>query len=206
MEEMGGLIRRMPVTALFFLVGAVAISGLPPLNGFVSEWLTYQALLEGFGTTRSLFRLMFPISGAMLALTGALAAACFVKAFGITFLAQPRSEHAAGAHEASFSMRLGMGILTAGCVVLGLGATWFIRLLDPITTQTIGVRASTSLTAGGGFLLTAGAVRNGTVSTVGIAAMLVLLGTIPGSGRSPPVAVMLTLITSSMPRPRAQPW
>src|SRR2546425_1521870 len=107
MEEMGGLAKRMPQTALFFLVGAVAISALPPLNGFVSEWLTYQALLQGFGTTTSLIRLVFPLGGAMLALTGALAAACFVKAFGITFLAQPRSEHARHAPEASFTMLLG---------------------------------------------------------------------------------------------------
>ena len=109
MEEMGGLIKRMPKTAFFFLIGAVAISALPPLNGFVSEWLTYQSLLQGFGTTDSLVRLMFPLSGAMLALTGALAAACFVKAFGITFLAQPRSEHAAQAHEAAPTMLLGHG-------------------------------------------------------------------------------------------------
>src|SRR5450830_1135111 len=120
MEELGGLIKRMPQTAFFFLVGAVAISALPPLNGFVSEWLTYQALLRGFGTTDSLMRLMFPLSGAMLALTGALAAACFVKAFGITFLAQPRSEHAAQAHEVAFPMRLGMCLLAAACVALGL--------------------------------------------------------------------------------------
>src|SRR5207247_427010 len=64
MEEMGGLIKRMPQTAFFFLIGAVAISALPPLNGFVSEWLTYQALLQGFGTTESLWRLVFPLSGA----------------------------------------------------------------------------------------------------------------------------------------------
>ena len=94
MEEMGGLIRRMPSTALYFLIGAIAISGLPPLNGFVSEWLTYQALLAGFGATPALTRLAFPIAGALLALTAALAAACFVKAFGITFLALPRSEEA----------------------------------------------------------------------------------------------------------------
>src|SRR5208337_4333783 len=95
MEEMGGLAKRMRWTTVFFLVGAVAISALPPLNGFVSEWLTYQSLLQGYGATESLIRLMFPIGGALLALTGALAAACFVKAFGITFLAQPRSEAAA---------------------------------------------------------------------------------------------------------------
>src|SRR4029450_1629848 len=112
MEEMGGLVKRMPSTALFFLLGAVAISALPPLNGFVSEWLTYQALLQGFGTTESLWRLVFPFGGAMLALTGALAAACFVKAFGITFLAQPRSDHAAHAHEVAPSMRFGMAVLT----------------------------------------------------------------------------------------------
>ena len=109
MEEMGGLIRRMPSTALFFLIGAVAISGLPPLNGFVSEWLTYQVLLAGFGTTPSLTRLMFPIAGSLLALTAALAAACFVKAFGIPFLALPRSEAAAAAQEVSLTMQAGMG-------------------------------------------------------------------------------------------------
>src|SRR5205807_3692764 len=99
MEKMGGLIRRMPLTALFFLVGAVAISGLPPLNGFVSEWLTYQALLAGFGTTERLTRIMFPFAGSLLALTAALAATCFVKAFGIPFLALPRSKAAANALE-----------------------------------------------------------------------------------------------------------
>ena len=120
MEEMGGLAKRMPETAFYFLIGAVAISALPPLNGFVSEWLTYQSLLQGFGVTESMWRLVFPLSGAMLALTGALAAACFVKAFGITFLAQPRSEHAANADEAAPAMRLGMAVLTAACVLLGL--------------------------------------------------------------------------------------
>src|SRR5205085_5685740 len=119
MEKMGGLIRRMPSTSLYFLIGAVAISGLPPLNGFVSEWLTYQALLAGFGTTHSLTRLMFPIAGSLLALTAALAAACFVKAFGIPFLALPRSEAAANAQEASPAMQYGMALLAAACFVLG---------------------------------------------------------------------------------------
>src|SRR5260370_12050382 len=91
MERLGGLAKRMSWTAFFFLVGAVAISALPPLNGFVSEWLTYQSLLQGFGATNSLLRLMFPISGALLALTSPLAPACFVQAFRITFLPQPPS-------------------------------------------------------------------------------------------------------------------
>lgn len=164
MEELGGLIKRMPWTAFFFLMGAVAISALPPLNGFISEWLTYQSLLQGFGTTVSLVRLMFPLSGAMLALTGALAAACFVKAFGITFLAQPRSEHAAQAHESSPTMLGGMGLLTAACVFLGLFPTVFLRLLDPITLQLTGQQ----LSLGNGLVLGTPQVAGGTVSTLGI--------------------------------------
>jgi hydrogenase-4 component B len=179
MEEMGGLIRRMPVTALCFLIGAVAISGLPPLNGFVSEWLTYQALLAGFGSTESVAHVVFPIAGALLALTAALAAACFVKAFGISFLALPRSERAAQAHESAFSMRVAMGMLALACVVLGLGATWIIPMFDPITAQTLGVRIGAQLTTGNYFALAAGTARAGTVSTVGMAAMLVLLSALP---------------------------
>jgi hydrogenase-4 component B len=168
MEEMGGLIKRMPQTALFFLVGAVAISALPPLNGFVSEWLTYQSLLQGFGTTASLVRLMFPLAGAMLALTGALAAACFVKAFGITFLAQPRSSSARHAHEVSTSMLTGMGLLTAACVFLGLFPTVFLTLFDPITLQLTGERLSERLTVGNGLVLGSTQQMGGTVSTLGI--------------------------------------
>jgi hydrogenase-4 component B len=179
MEEMGGLLKRMPQTALFFLVGAVAISALPPLNGFVSEWLTYQALLQGFGTTGSLVRLVFPLSGAMLALTGALAAACFVKAFGITFLAQPRSERAARAHEAAPTMRLGMGLLAAVCVVLGLFPTPFVRLLDSVTQQLTGQQISGQLAAANGLVLTSLAEQSGTVSPLGMALMAVCLLPIP---------------------------
>jgi hydrogenase-4 component B len=179
MEEMGGLIRRMPVTAACFLIGAVAISGLPPLNGFVSEWLTYQALLAGFGSTETLTRVAFPIAGALLALTAALAAACFVKAFGISFLALPRSENAAKAIEVSLPMRIGMGILAGGCIVLGLGATWFLPVFDPITGEALGLRASSALVSSGGFVLTSGTLHGGTVSTAGIAAMLVVFSALP---------------------------
>src|SRR5437667_3008256 len=169
MEEMGGLIKRMPKTAFFFLIGAVAISALPPLNGFVSEWLTYQSLLQGFGTTTSLVRLMFPLSGAMLALTGALAAACFVKAFGITFLAQPRSEHAANAHEVAPTMLLGMGLLTAACVFLGLFPTVFLRLFEPFTEQLMGQPLPVGLSLASGLVLGNTQPAGGTVSTLGLA-------------------------------------
>src|SRR5450631_766800 len=179
MEEMGGLIKRMPQTAFFFLIGAVAISALPPLNGFVSEWLTYQALLQGFGTTDSLMRLIFPLSGAMLALTGALAAACFVKAFGITFLAQPRSKQAEQAREVSGSMRFGMGVLAAACVALGLFPAQFVQLLDPLTQQLTGQQISAQLSLANGLVLASLTEKSGTVSTLGILLMLVCLLPIP---------------------------
>jgi hydrogenase-4 component B len=179
MEEMGGLAKRMPDTAVYFLVGAVAISALPPLNGFVSEWLTYQALLQGYGTTESLMRLIFPLSGAMLALTGTLAAACFVKAFGITFLAQPRSEEAGRAQEAAPSMRVGMAVLTAACVILGLFPTQFIRLLDPLTEQLTGQQLGARVTLANGLVLGALTEKAGTISTVGMVLMGLCLLPIP---------------------------
>jgi hydrogenase-4 component B len=177
MEQHGGLIRRMPATALYFLIGAIAISGLPPLNGFVSEWLTYQALLAGFGATNQMTRLAFPVAGALLALTAALAATCFVKAFGITFLALPRSDSADRAHESHIAMQAGMALLAVLCIVLGLGATWAMPAFDPITQRAFGIAASRGLASG--MVLTAGSTHAGSVSTLGIAIFLVLLGAVP---------------------------
>jgi hydrogenase-4 component B len=168
MEELGGLAKRMRWTALFFLVGAAAISALPPLNGFVSEWLTYQSLLQGFGTTESLIRLMFPISGALLALTGALAAACFVKAFGITFLAQPRSENARQAREGSSTMLLGQGILAGACVFLGLFPMILLKLVDPVMEQLTEEQLSGPLNAAGPLVLSTNVPGAGTISMAGI--------------------------------------
>ena len=127
MEEMGGLIKRMPRTALCFLVGACAISALPPLNGFVSEWLVFQALLGGSAIPQPEVAVIMPIAVAMLALTSGLAAACFVKAFGITFLAIPRSREAEHAHEAPPSMQTGMAVLVLACVGLGLAPSFAVR-------------------------------------------------------------------------------
>ena len=129
MEEMGGLIKRMPRTALFFLVGACAISALPPLNGFVSEWLVFQALLGGSAIPQPEVAVIMPIAVAMLALTSGLAAACFVKAFGITFLAIPRSPEAEHAHEAPLSMQAGMVSLALMCAALGLAPSAVVRVI-----------------------------------------------------------------------------
>jgi formate hydrogenlyase subunit 3/multisubunit Na+/H+ antiporter MnhD subunit len=99
MERLGGLIHRMPKTAFAFLAGCIAISALPPLNGFVSEWLTFQAILQSPELPQWGLKIMVPAVGAMLALSAALAAACFVKAYGVSFLGRPRSDAARDAHE-----------------------------------------------------------------------------------------------------------
>jgi hydrogenase-4 component B len=115
----------------------------------------------------------------MLALTGALAAACFVKAFGITFLAQPRSEHARQAREAPFTMLLGQGLLTAVCVFLGLFPTVFVKLLDPVTQQLAGQSLSAQLSLANGLVLSGGAPQVGSVSTLGITLMFLCLLPVP---------------------------
>jgi hydrogenase-4 component B len=139
----------MPWTAACFLVGAVAISALPPLNGFVSEWLTFQALLQTARIPRPEINLAFVLGLAGLALTGGLAAACFVKAYGITFLALPRSEAAADAKEAPWSMRVPMLALALACAALGLGAAAVLPVLGRLAAALLrapDVRSSGSLT------------------------------------------------------------
>jgi len=133
LERMGGLIHRMPVTAFMFLVGSVAISALPPFNGFVSEWLTFQTALQAPTLDNGVLRMIMPIAAALLALTGALAAACFVKAFGIAFLGKPRTSHVARAREVPMGMLLGMGWLAALCLVLGVLPMPTIEAMAPIT-------------------------------------------------------------------------
>jgi len=198
MEKLGGLIRPMPVTAFCFLIGAVAISGLPPLNGFVSEWLTYQTLLAGFGATGGLTRILFPIAGSMLALTGALAAACFVKAFGITFLALPRGSESYHVHEAPRSMLIGMGWLTMACVALGLGASWFLPIFDSLTEQLLGLRVGANLIAGNGLVLSVGTPHGGTVSTAIIGlGLLVLLA---------PTGVLIAIRARRFARRQGPTW
>jgi hydrogenase-4 component B len=152
-EELGGLIKKMPWTAFFFLMGAVAISALPPLNGFVSEWLTFQALLLGFHLSDLAVKIAVPLTVALLALTGALAAACFVKAFGVTFLGLPRSDRAGGARESSFSMIAAMGSLALLCVVFGVAPGLVVSVLDPLVGSLPGIRASGQVVLSGGMML-----------------------------------------------------
>lgn len=132
-EEYGGLIKKMPYTALFFLIGALAISAMPPFNGFASEWLTYQSLFMGILAKGTIIKASFIIAAASLAFTGGLAAACFVKAFAVTFLAKPRSKESEKAKESPFIMNIGMGLLAALCLILGLGASLLTPYLVSIS-------------------------------------------------------------------------
>ncbi len=128
-EEMGGLIKRMPKTALLFLIGAVSISALPPFNGFVSELMIFQAFFQSATLGNPFLELILIASLAVFALTSALAAACFVKAFGITFLALPRSNEAKDAKESPKLMIIGPAILATLCVVLGVFSLQVFGLL-----------------------------------------------------------------------------
>jgi hydrogenase-4 component B len=199
MEELGGLARRMPWTAGLFLLGAVAISALPPLNGFVSEWLTFQALLGGAGRFHGPAGLAIVFSAAMLALTGGLAAACFAKAFGVTFLGRPRTLHAEHATEAPPSMIAGMAWLGAACVALGVAPGYAMRLLDAPTAGLLhGPGASAVVTARGPLVLSTGLAASGmdatAVSMTVVAGLLIALTAVAwvlrrGSRRTPRVAM-----------------
>jgi hydrogenase-4 component B len=140
MDRLGGLIHRMPVTAFVFLVGAVAISALPPLNGFVSEWLTFQAILQSPELPQWGLKVMVPAVGGLLALSAALAAAAFVKAYGITFLGRARSDAATGAHEVDRFSLSAMSVLAFLCLAAGILPGFVIDALSPVAAHLLDAR------------------------------------------------------------------
>ena len=176
MEEYGGLIRKMPWTAFFFLVGAVSISALPPSNGFVSEWLTFQSLFLSFQIPDVLMKIMLPIGAAMLALTGVLALACFAKAFGISFLAMPRSAHAREAREVPWAMRIGMAEMALFCVALGLAPMGVVPMIDRVTAPYTGASIAGHVLSVSGLALMPGmGIGFASISTPVLAILLVIL-------------------------------
>ena len=140
MDKLGGLIHRMPYTSFAMLIGCVAISALPPFNGFVSEWLMFQAVLQSPDLPQWALKIMVPAVGAMLALAAALAAACFVKAYGITFLGRPRGAAAESAGEVDRTSLTAMFILAALCLLGGILPGPVIDALSPISLQILGGR------------------------------------------------------------------
>jgi hydrogenase-4 component B len=140
MEHLGGLIHRMPQTAFAFLVGCAAISALPPLNGFVSEWLTFQAILLSPQLPSWGLKFLVPAVGALLALSAALAAACFVKAFGVSFLGRARTPAAARAQETDRFSLAAMFSFAALCLIAGIVPGFFIDALAPVVQSLVGDR------------------------------------------------------------------
>ena len=145
MDRLGGLIRVMPLAAAAFLVGALSIAGLPPFNGFVSEWLTLQTMLRAAELSSTGVKIVFALAGAALALTAALAVTCFVKVFAMSFLGMRRLEEGRRAGEGPPAALAAMAILAVLCLAFGVLPTYVIGLLDPATAQAAGASATQAL-------------------------------------------------------------
>jgi hydrogenase-4 component B len=150
--KLGGLIRYMPWLAWVTLIGVLTSAGLPPLGGFVSEWLLLQSFLFTPGLPDSLLNMLIPVVAAPIALVAALAGYTMVKFFGVIFLGQPREEKLAQAHDAGAWERVGMLWLVLGCVALGLAPVQFIQFIDPVTQQLLGDGLGRTVAASGWLL------------------------------------------------------
>lgn len=147
-EKLGGLIKKMPVTALLMLCFSVAISALVPFNGFAGEWLTFQSIFGSIHPGYAGLNILLIFSVAALALSGALALSCFAKLFGISFLGKPRTDCAVAAKEVPWTMRIGMGILAALCLAIGLFPAAFIKVLENVVTGLGGIPLASQLKGG----------------------------------------------------------
>ncbi len=140
-DRLGGLLKRTPWTATTFLIGAIAICGLPPLNGFISEFFIYMGGLTGVEIHTRPFLIAGLLVLGGLALIGGLAVACFTKVFGMIFLGEPRSECSAQAHDSPWAMRLPMLVLAAGCLLVGLCAPLVLNWMEPVLRIVTGLEA-----------------------------------------------------------------
>ena len=133
--RLGGLIHRMPWVAWLSLIGALALAGLPPLNGFVSEWLLLQAFLFAHQVPETFINMLLPLGAALVALAAALAAYVMVKFFGVIFLGQPRETTLLHAHDAGVLERIGLLWLALGCITLGLIPTQVVGEMRTVVRQ-----------------------------------------------------------------------
>ncbi len=145
LDQMGGLLKRMPWTGLFVLTGALSISAMPPLNGFVSEWLTLQSLLRSVELASLGVKIAFVTAGVALALTAGLAVTCFVRAFAMGFLGMPRSNEAEKAHETGKPALLSMAFLAILCLALGVLPTFVVPMLDQVVAPLAGASGTSVL-------------------------------------------------------------
>ncbi len=172
-EEMGGLGRKMRYTGVLFFIGALSISAIPPLNGFVGEWMMFQSLLLSQTISDPMVNILIPAAVAALALAGAIAAACFVRLYGAVFLARPRSEHAEAAKEAPRSMLAGMYVLGVLCVLTGVLATLIIPVVDSVSASMLGTSIASRMVNGLTLITPAGDFSY--MSPLAVAVMFLLL-------------------------------
>lgn len=196
-DALGGLIHRMPRTAVLFLVGALAISALPPLNGFVSEWLLFQSVLAGPAFPEPVLRFLTPVVGGLLALSAALAAACFVRAYGIVFLGRPRSEAAAIAHEVPKTQQVAMALLSFLCIGGGVLGGVAVAALGPVLDITAGSRLPGIYTGPTPFSLVAFDSARSTYDALTLAVFFIIASTL--------TMLVLRWISEGRTR-RAPPW
>ena len=176
LNEMGGLARRMPWTGLAFLTGALAVAAIPPLNGFVSEWFTYQAFFNLSRDPNFAVRIFAPLCAVLLSLAGALAAMLYIKAYGGAFTGPPRSLPASQAQEVPGTMITSMFILVAGCLALGLGAPLVAPYLMQVAASLPG---ATSMPVASGVWVYPANINQAILSTPLVAILLVGLLTVP---------------------------
>jgi hydrogenase-4 component B len=143
-DKLGGLMKKMPWTGAVFLIGSIAICGLPPLNGFISEFLIYLGALQTGSAFHSRMAVASLVTIIGLSLIGGLALACFTKAFGIVFLGEPRTAHAIDVHDAGIAMIISMAILAAGCMAIGLLAPFAFGMLAPVIAQVSQISSGTT--------------------------------------------------------------
>jgi formate hydrogenlyase subunit 3/multisubunit Na+/H+ antiporter MnhD subunit len=200
LEHMGGFIRGMPWTALFFLIGCLSISALPPFNGFVSEWLTFQAALQAASLESGVLRAVIPVAAAVLALSAALAAACFVKVYGVAFLGQARTRRARHAREATRGMVLAQALLAFLCLLFGVLPTHVVGFLSEISRALTGFGVSAA-TRQGWLWLTPVSPEIASYS-----APLVLFGVSLALGAWAAVYFATHRKRQTVPVPRRDPW
>lgn len=193
MDSLGGLARKMPLTAFAFLIGSLAITAIPPLNGFVSEWVTYQGMFQGALSEYASSRVVFCIAIVALALTGALAVMCFVKAYSVIFGGTPRDKKIfENAREVPLTMVIGMFVLVAGCIAFGLGANIVVKDIMLVVSSFSGNYEAVNGTV-------INSPMGSTVSPLLIAAVLVVTVLIP--------VVILKLAKANRTKPRqTDPW
>jgi hydrogenase-4 component B len=173
-EKLGGLIHRMPLTATAFLIGAASIAALPPLNGFVSEWLILQSLFKGPAMPQWAMKFSAPVVGALMALSAALAAACFVRLFGVVFLGRPRSMVAATAIDVDQAQRAALLILAGICILLGILPVMMSTMLANVAQSLTSVVLQTSAEQGWPWLTPVSEVRGSYSGTVLVVSLLIL--------------------------------